>query len=336
MRNNFYLIGILTILLGSPIAESCSVAFWNDNPQAKVIGRTMDVNFDDMPLMVVTPRDVERHGETEENPLKWKTRYGSVAITMFHTGAVNDGINEQGFTAQLLYLDQSDYGKLDPKKSGLSIAYLAQYMLDNFKTVDEALKSLDTYQVRLAENAGKIAPLHLAIQDSTGDSAVVEFIAGKAVIHHGKEYNVMTNEPVYSKQLSNLKKYKLFGGNLAMPGDADPLSRFVRLSSYMKTLPTPKNEIDAVTGMLSVIRTVMVPFGAEDTSGFEATVDAWPTRWITLTDLTHKTYYFSSTSAPNIVWVDLDKLQFTPGSPVLQLDPRDISLQGDVSAQLKR
>src|SRR5690606_23037599 len=109
-------------------------------------------------------------------------------------------------------------------------------------------------------------PLHLSIADASGDSAIIEFIGGKRVVHHGKQYQVMTNEPAYDIQLANLKNYKLFGGERSMPGDIDPLSRFVRAASYLKTLPAPKDVAGAVAGVYSVARTVAVPFGAEDTS----------------------------------------------------------------------
>ena len=45
--------------------------------------------------------------------------------------------------------------------------------------------------------------LHVSIEDKTGDSAVIEYIGGKAEIHHDRRYTVMTNEPVYQKQIEN-------------------------------------------------------------------------------------------------------------------------------------
>lgn len=35
----------------------------------------------------------------------------------------------------------------------------------------------------------------MVLEDSTGDSAIIEIIDGKMVIHHGREYTVMTNDP---------------------------------------------------------------------------------------------------------------------------------------------
>ena len=56
-----------------------------------------------------------------------------------------------------------------------------------------------------------------------------------------------------------------------MPGDIDPMSRFVRAASYLKTLPKPANTYEAVSHLAGIARIVAVPFGALDTSGGEAT-----------------------------------------------------------------
>ena len=33
-------------------------------------------------------------------------------------------------------------------------------------------------------------------------SAIFEYVHGKLVIHHGKEYQVMTNSPIYDQQIA--------------------------------------------------------------------------------------------------------------------------------------
>lgn len=330
---NSLAIVLLTSLATQAIA--CSLVFLNTNPKTMVFARSMDLFTPDEPHLVIYPQGEKHKGQTPQNPLEWTSKYGSIVVTEFNTDAASDGINEKGLAAHLLYLDSSKYEKRDVSKPGLSNLLWAQYMLDNFATVKEALASLNQYQIEATMLKGQTWPVHLALEDATGDSAIIEFINGKAVIHHGKQYTVMTNEPAYSEQLANLKNYKLFGGKLAMPGDVNPLARFVRASSFLKTLPVPKDEIHALAGALSVLRTTMVPFGAENTATNPVTKDNWATRWITLGDLNKKVYYFNSTSAPNIVWVDLSKINFSKGSKVLKLDPTKPDLAGDVSKQFK-
>ncbi|RUR07426.1 linear amide C-N hydrolase [Legionella sp. km772] len=317
------------------ISYSCTTAFFNNNDKAKVVARTVDLFIPDMPTILVYPRGMMREGEAGPNSLKWKSKYGSVVVTEFNTSAASDGVNEHGLAAHLLYLTGSSFEKRDEKIPALSNTLWAQYILDNYKTVEEVIESTDKFQLCETMLHNKKWPLHLSIQDASGDAAVIEFIDGKKIIYHGHQYTVMTNEPAYKIQLENLKKYKPFGGNLALPGDSDPLSRFVRVSSYLKTLPSPKDVREAVAGVLSVIRTAMVPFGAIDTSGNE-TEDAWATRWVSVIDLTHKTFYFNTTITPNIIWLDLNKLDFHEERPVLYIDPNNMNLVGDVKNLMKQ
>jgi choloylglycine hydrolase len=47
----------------------------------------------------------------------------------------------------------------------------------------------------------RLATLHLSMSDKTGDSAIVEYIDGQQVIHHSRDYQVMTS-PIFEKQLA--------------------------------------------------------------------------------------------------------------------------------------
>lgn len=334
MKLHHALVGaaVLAAALAPQRAVACSRIFWNDNDQAKVVARTVDLFRSDEARIVVYPRGIERTGaENEPNALRWKSKYGSVAVTAFGA-ATSDGMNEKGLSANLLYLDQTQY---PPRGDGpvLSNYLLAQYMLDNFATVNEALEAMSGFQIVAPILADREWPLHLSIADASGDSAIIEFIGGKRVVHHGKQYQVMTNEPAYDIQLANLKNYKLFGGERSMPGDIDPLSRFVRAASYLKTLPAPKDVAGAVAGVYSVARTVAVPFGAEDTSS-SVTTDTWPTLWFGIADLTHRVYYFQSTTSPNLFWVDLASVPLDEGSPVRDVDAYDTSLTGGIANRL--
>lgn len=314
-------------------AAACSRIFWNANDQAKVVARTVDLYRSDEAQVTAYPRGLERSGMPgETDGLKWKAKYGSIAITAFGS-ATSDGMNEKGLSANLLYLDHTQYESRD-ERPALSNMLWAQWVLDNFATVKEALAGMSKVQIVSTVAADREWPLHLSIADASGDSAIVEFVDGKPVVHHGKQYTVMTNEPTLDEQLANLKKYKLFGGQKAMPGDIDPMSRFVRAASYLKTLPEPADVRGAAAGVYSVARTVAVPFGAEDTSSSVST-DTWPTLWFGIADLTHGVYYFQSTKSPNMYWVDFAKLALDEGSPARAVDAYDPTLDGDVSSQLR-
>lgn len=327
------LLVILTGLFSSP-SYSCTTVFCNNNNIAKAVARSTDLYFSDQPLLKVMPRGMNRSGEAGEGSLNWKSKYGNVVITAFHTNAVSDGVNEKGLAVHLLYLSGTEYPKATKNERKISNLLWSQYLLDNYSTVDEALKDMQNIQIVSTIASGREWPIHITLEDSTGDSAIIEYVQGKMQIYHGKQYQVMTNEPAYNIQLDNLKRYQPFGGKLPIPGDSNPLSRFVRVSTYMKTIPVPKNYLESIANVLSVIRTAMVPFGAVEINQEFKAEDTWPTLWVSVADVTNKIYYFNSTTAPNIVWVDLNKINFKEGAPVLSIDPTDIQLKGDITQQL--
>src|SRR5262249_30093280 len=102
--------------------------------------------------------------------------------------------------------------------------------------------------------------------------------------------------------------------------------------TYLKTLPEPRDYREAIAGVFSLIRTTMVPFGAQDT-GESGSQDTWPTLWSSASDLTHRVFYFHSTKSPNVFWVELKNLD--PTGPVVVLDPYTPDLAGEVSKAFK-
>jgi penicillin V acylase-like amidase (Ntn superfamily) len=328
------------LLIGTPIAsaapaDACSRVFSNDNGVAMVVGRTMDLYMDDHAALELRPRGLKHGGFLgieDPNPLNWTSKYGSVGIKSLNQ-AVSDGLNEKGLDANLLYLTDTTHELRDPQRPGVSNVHLVDYVLDNFASVAEVLDALGKVQIVPDKAAGREWPLHLAIADAAGDSAVVEFVDGRMVVHHGKQVQVLTNEPPLDVQLANLKRYKAFGGTEALPGDINPEARFVRASTYLKSLPKPSTDLEALSGVYGVMKNVSVPAGADDTTAGNHE-DKWPTLWTTLADLTTGTYYFQSARDPYPVWVEFKRLNLEAGQPARMLDLSAGKLSGDVSALL--
>ncbi|MDP1881122.1 MAG: linear amide C-N hydrolase, partial [Parachlamydiaceae bacterium] len=148
----------------------------------------------------VFPRGIKRDGAAGSNSITWTSKYGSLIVSGYNLGTA-DGMNENGLVANLLYLAESNYSQPNKETPLLSITLWAQYVLDNFAYVSEAVESLNKEPfIVLAPILPNGAPaqLHLAISDINGDSAIFEYINGKLVIHHGKQYQVMTNSPIFS------------------------------------------------------------------------------------------------------------------------------------------
>jgi choloylglycine hydrolase len=236
----------------------------------------------------------------------------------------------------MLYLPETDAGPRDDKVPGLAISLWAQYYLDGFATVQEAVDDLKThpYQLVMAVEPSSKKPLtvHLALNDRTGDSAVLECIEGAIHVYHGRDLVVMTNQPTFDKQLEQLKQYRGFGGDERLPGTHEPADRFVRAAYYVKHLPRPKSDREAVAALMSVMRNVSAPFGIADAERPNVST----TIWRTVTDLTNGVLYYDSVLSPQVFWVDVKKLDFDAGRPVRKLAVVDnFDLSGDVSGKFQ-
>lgn len=294
----------------------CSRLLWCSTGYPVLVGRSWDWTEIVDTEFYTTPRGVERSGMTPTNPMKWKAKYANVAVIAWNSVTAG-GINEAGLSANVLYLTESIYGDRDDALKGVSISVWAQYYLDNFATVAEAVKAANSMQVVPIKvvHKGELvdATVHLSMEDSTGDSAIIEILDGKPVIHHGKQHKVMTNSPPYDEQLALMKQYEGLGGHKPVPGGSQSDERFVRGAYYAQMLPEqPGTYQAAVADVLSVMRNMSTPYGVDDPD--KPNISA--TRWRTVADLTNKRYYFEFTDMPNLVWVDLDKLNLNEGAPV--------------------
>jgi penicillin V acylase-like amidase (Ntn superfamily) len=314
----------------------CTRVLWNTNGLVVVACRTMDWPTSTDPILTVFPRGMARDGgmvgpsrAVAENALAWTSSYGSLVTTIYGVGAA-DGINERGLAAHLLFLNACDFGQRDVRKPGLHAGLWAQYLLDQAATVTEALALMERVQIVLAEARGTQATVHVALEDASGDSAIVEFIDGHAVVHHGHEHTIMTNDPAYDEQLELLGSLDFShpSRDMPLPGNVNPRDRFQRAAYYSAMLPEPKSEREAVAGMFAIARNVSVPFGAP-----YGEFGIYNTEYRTVCDLTNNRYFFELTTSPNVVWVDLGAFDLSPGAPVRTLDPDDITLSGDVSAR---
>jgi penicillin V acylase-like amidase (Ntn superfamily) len=323
----------------SQYADACSRILWNDNKLAVVVGRTMDWPESTEPILTIFPRGIERDGSragpeivVEENAAKWVSKYGSLITQVYGIGT-SDGFNERGLGVHMLYLRATDLGPRDNSKPALHVGLWAQYLLDNAATVDEAIALHEKIQLIMIEAHGHKATVHLALEDASGDSAIIEYLNGKPVIHHGRQYQIMTNDPTYDEQLALLKKqdYSKPSMDMPLPGNVNAVDRFQRAAYYKAVLPEPKNERQAVAGVLAIARNVSVPFGAPY-HGF----GIYNTEFRTVMDLTNKLYFFELTDQPNVIWVDLSKFDLEKGAPVMTLDPHDPALSGDVSGLFKK
>lgn len=310
----------LFLLAPSLSAPACTRAVYLGDNGDVITARSMDWKVDVLTNLWIFPRGMQRSGQAGPNSLHWTSKYGSVISTGYEV-STTDGMNEKGLVANVLWLVESQYPKYDANKPGLAISIWAQYILDNFATVQEAVDTLaaERFTIVTASVPGeeRLATLHLSMSDATGDSAIVEYIEGKQVIHHDRKYQVMTNSPIFDQQLALDSYWQQIGGTIMLPGTNRASDRFARASFYINAIPKSEDPVIALASVFSVIRNVSVPFGL--TTPDEPNISS--TRWRTVADQKRLLYFFESALTPNTFWVDLKQVDFSHETgKVMKLD----------------
>lgn len=316
------------------ICYSCTRILCVKPNQAVLVGNTMDWHEDMRTNLWIYPQGLTRNGMTSAPSIQWTSKYGSIVATAYDKATTN-GMNERGFAAHILNLPGTDYGIHSKNKAGLSVLLWAQFFLDNFETVEEAVHyhQQNHFQIVSYTDPTTKQPvaLHLAIEDASGDSAIIEYTNGVANVFHSKKYTIVTNEPSYDKMLASLDNESNFGESNPLPGTTSSIDRFTRARFYTKHLPDSTSTIEAIFNLLSVLENISQPAG---TASSERTTIS-TTIWKSVSDLSHRVYYFHSSQHLNMIWVPLDKLNFVPGAPILKLDLTNPNLSGEVTTEFK-
>jgi choloylglycine hydrolase len=259
-----------------------------------------------------------RDGGVGPGSIKWTSKHGSL-IADFYDAATAEGMNDAGLAVNLLYLAEADYGDAKAsKKPLLSVGGWAQYVLDNYANVADAVKALQKEPFAIvapdlpAASRRRAAwrwPINLATARYSNISAA------SSSFHHNPKYTVMTNSPPFDQQLALNTYWSRSAGRISF------LARIARRSLRPRQLELERDaEVDdkrvAIASVFSIIRNVSVPLGISTPQ--EPNIAS--TRWRSVTDIKDRLYYFEPTLNPSIFWVELTKLKLEPGAKPAKLD----------------
>ncbi len=323
------------VLFATSQAQACTRAVYLGPEDRVLTGRSMDWKLPMTSNLWVFPRGIERSGEAGERSLSWTSRHGSLIVSGYDI-ATADGMNEAGLVANLLWEVNASYPEDDGQTPRIAVSVFPQYLLDRFATVAEAVAALQSEPLHvvtapLPMDTSRLATVHVSLSDASGDSAIIEFIDGEMVIHHGREYQVMTNEPSFDRQLAILEYWKGVNPREFLPGTVRASDRFVRAHFYINAVVQSDDPRVAAASVFSVIRQTSVPWGIS----IDNAPNLSTTRWRVVADHKARRYYAESVLSPSVFWVDLEQLDFDPDAPVRKLDMGvDMAriLSGEVSA----
>jgi choloylglycine hydrolase len=336
---------VLSSLCTLQTASACTDIRVQAKDGSVIVARSMEFAEDMQSNLRTSTRGRSWSAMTDDGKptLSWKAKYGYVFLDGMQVDAVIDGMNEAGLSIEDLFFPVfAEYQKLPAGEEAKGIPYIhfADWVLGNFKTVDEvraALPSIYVYAAKVPGQGDTIFPLHFSIFDASGKGIVVEFIAGKLYVYDN--IGIMTNSPSYDWQLLNLNNYVhlapinplpiavggvVFGatgqgfGMVGLPGDVSPPSRFVKMAALLHTAVQATDAANAINLSEHIINNVDIPFGLvrEPDSGKYINES---TEWVVFKDLTHHVFYYRTYTNMALQSVDLAKLNFSENAPRLKM-----------------
>lgn len=276
--------------------------------------------------------------------LSWKSKYNYIFVDGLGLGAPIDGMNEAGLSVEvLLFPEEAGYQTVPADASTQAVSYIhfGDWVLGNFKTVDEVKKALPDVYVfgeKLKQLNNELFPVHYSVFDASGKGLVIEYVDGQLNMH--EHMGVMTNSPTYDWHITNLRNYLQLSptnpkpviadgitytstgqgsGMLGLPGDVSPPSRFVKMAVMLNTVIKPKNASEALNLAQHMINNVDIPKGFVRVAGDNNTATLDSTQWVVFKDLTNKKLHYRTYDDLTIRTVDMKTLDFSNPIPVLAL-----------------
>lgn len=303
----------------------CTRVFWPNNPVAKVVARTTDMWGASHPRLVWQPAGINRRRDDDASALAWTSRFDTLVVNEERSLPL-EGMNSEGLVAHALMFTTAEYPAPDARPA-VHVTDWVHFVLDTCATVAEAVSAHDGARLVSDRVHEMDLGVHLVLEDPSGDSAVIEPVAGELLIHHDPDIRVVANAPSYPEQVANRAQYRNFGGELPPPGDITSLDRFARASYYLHYLPEPATATEAVASVVQVVTITAKPPGAPYPDGAD-----YPTRWISAVDLTNRDLYFWNRNSPAACWVRVPQLATVRTDAHLDLD--DPTLVGDITERL--
>lgn len=294
---------LLIVLSFYSSLQACSDFLLKAEDSSCVVARSMEFGTLLDSQVIFQPQGQEFSSE-HQSSLKWKNQYAYCGLTYFGLKRVVDGFNEKGLSIGALWFPQTEYPKITTKKEIIPLQDVADWILGKCASVEEALIEFGKISVlpHPVPKINKVPPLHFALHDKSGQSAVVEFIKGEMHIH-ANPIGVLTNAPSFEWHITNLRNYinltainagpvSLDGsvldptgqgtGMLGIPGDWTPPSRFVRLVAMKQFVKKAKDSKQNTNLAFHLLNAVDIPYGSirdRNSKSFDFT------QWVVVKDL---------------------------------------------------
>ena len=254
-------------------------------------GRTLDVEFEVTPEVVITPRQFPIFSikEAEHNAMI------GMALIVNNYPLYFDGTNEKGLSmAGLNFPNNCKYLDFKEGKNNIYPFDLIPYILGKCSSAKEAKEEFENMNIFIDDKLSKFptSPLHWMIADKKYCFVVEQTKDGMHI--YDNPVGVLTNNPSFDWHLTNLKNYmnltsdeatnrfsddldlKTFCkgmGALGLPGDLSSQSRFIRVAFTKFNAKDYKNSVKDIAQFFHILETANQTEGvAKAGKSYEKTV----------------------------------------------------------------
>ncbi|WP_394151090.1 linear amide C-N hydrolase [Vibrio maritimus] len=174
-----------------------------------------------------------------KNAKSWTVKHNTVSfeeVKTFHN-TTGEAVNTEGLSASMLYMHDSVEFIKDIKDDGTPAVHLSDivpYIVENYATVDEAVKAFEEGEFQIAYKtgiAGHQHGFHVSIQDKSGDIALLQLNkGGEMVVHRGDvttDLRVMANSPLQQDHRAYTATFDMNNAE-NLPGSISSRDRNVR------------------------------------------------------------------------------------------------------------
>jgi penicillin V acylase-like amidase (Ntn superfamily) len=317
MKKTIFLgLAIIALVLNDLGSSACS-SFMLKTKSGQIYGHNLNIGGKMPGMIFINKSTTLKNGytwaqlisndELSKPSLVWTSKYGSLTFNAFGREFPDGGMNENGlFIWEMTGKSTFDTTENRPR---LFMAQWMQYQLDNFKNVEEVLQNIS----RLGIDGWN---WHFFVADKQGKSASIEFVDGTAYV------NTENNMPIplmgngrYSEDLSFLKEFEGFGGNIKIDENDPNLPGFVKAAKMINANNDQENLVDYGFNILGKLSS--------------------KSKWSVIFDVANMQLYFKTNAYQNIKQISLASIDFSSKTPVKTLNIQDAELKGDVTDQLK-
>ncbi len=135
--------------------------------------------------LVSCPVGIQRSSENDVRKryaFEWVVKYNNIYIRNAN-GIIYEGMNEFGFSASLLFLENTQLPHKERELIPIGTSLLVNFFIDHFKCIDTAL--LAVWDIRVFDDLGLKEgwPFRLILHDSTGATAYIEYTGGRRSVY---------------------------------------------------------------------------------------------------------------------------------------------------------